>query len=196
MNRLLILLLGIALIVSLVLGYFSLRNKYTFNRDHTAVVKEMRELNRLESATFTIEKIIEGGKEGNALQTLLYGDRILFIAHGEVVAGVDLSQIKDAAIKVEDKNLTVNLPQPQIFFVKLDNEKSRVYDRQQGLLNRGDKDLEGQTRQVAEESIRVAACESDILNVAGENAKKQLTKLFTALDFENVTIQIPQASCT
>jgi hypothetical protein len=181
--------------IILIAGYFSIRSKYIFNRDHTAVIKEIRDLNRLESATFTIEKIIEGGKEGNALQNLLYGDRILFIAHGEVVAGVDLSQIKENAIQIQDKKLTVSLPTPEIFFVSLNNEKSRVYDRQQGILNRGDKDLEGETRKVAEESIRKAACESDILNISGENAKKQLTKLFMALNFDTVDVQVPQATC-
>ncbi|MDQ3099465.1 MAG: DUF4230 domain-containing protein [bacterium] len=195
MHRIYLLFAIVFLLVIGMIGYFSLRSPYSFNRDHTAVVKEIRELNRLESATFTIEKIIEGGKDGNVLQDLLYGDRILFIAHGEVIAGVDLSSIADDAIKIEGKKLTVQLPKPEIFFVALNNEKSRVYDRQQGILNRGDKDLEGETRKVAEESIRKAACEANILNISGENAKKQLTKLFTALAFEDVTVQVPQGSC-
>ena len=57
-----------------------------------AVITQMRELGRLETASYTVEKVLEGGvDQGNDLLNLLLGDRLLFIAHGEVIAGVDLT---------------------------------------------------------------------------------------------------------
>ncbi|MDO8610322.1 MAG: hypothetical protein Q7R95_07265, partial [bacterium] len=53
------------------------------NTSRTAVIKEMRNLQRIETASFTIEKIIDGGTSGNAFQQLLFGDKILLIAHGQ-----------------------------------------------------------------------------------------------------------------
>jgi hypothetical protein len=60
-----------------------------------------------------------------------------------------------------------------------------------GLLTRPDKDLEADARAAAESSIRAAACESDILGQASENASKQLKALFSAMDFAEVTVAIP-----
>lgn len=169
-------------------------DQYEF-RSGAAVVKEMKSLNRLETAQFTIEKIIDAGMSGNAFQNLLFGDRLLFIAHGQVIAGFDLSQLTQDDISISGSAVTITLPQPEIFFVRLDSAQSRVYDRQQGLLNRGDKDLESAARLEAEETIRQAACESGILTEATENGKKQLTPILRSFGFESVTVNVPVGSC-
>ncbi len=171
------------------------RNGY-INVDRAAVIKEMRELQRLETATFTIEKIIDAGtNQGGKVQELLFGDKLLLIAQGEVIAGFDLSQIQEEDIKVEGQNLTFTLPKPQILVTKLNNEQTKVYDRSTGIFSKGDKDLESKAREQAEESIRQAACQSNILQQASDNARKQLSTLFRGLGFAQVTIAIPEASC-
>ncbi|HSW87705.1 MAG TPA: DUF4230 domain-containing protein [Candidatus Saccharimonadales bacterium] len=166
------------------------------NTNQTAVIKEMRNLQRLETASFTIEKVIDGGTTGNNVFTqFLFGDKILLIAHGQVIAGFDLSQISENDIKVDGKNLTITLPQPQILTTTLDNTQTRVYDRQKGLLAPEDKDLESKAREAAEKSIQEAACKGGILQQAADNARKQLTALFSSLGFSSVTIEIPNGSC-
>ncbi|HSW96379.1 MAG TPA: DUF4230 domain-containing protein [Candidatus Saccharimonadales bacterium] len=166
------------------------------NTNQAAVIKEMRSLQRLETASFTIEKVIDGGTTGNnAFTQFLFGDKILLIAHGQVIAGFDLSQISQNDIKIDGKNLIVKLPQPQILTATLDNTQTRVYDRQKGLLAPEDKDLESKAREAAEKSIRDAACKGGILQQAADNARKQLTALFSSLGFSSVTIQIPSGSC-
>lgn len=163
---------------------------------HPAVIKEIRALERLETSSFTIEKVIEGGTGGdNAFSQLLFGDKILLIAHGQVIAGFDLSTLPDENLQVSGRSITLTLTPPQILFTRLDSSKTRVYDRRQGLLNHGNKDLESEARTKAEESIQQAACEAGILDEASQNARKQLTTLFKALQFENVTINIPLGSC-
>ena len=171
-----------------------LTSQYEF-RNGSAVIKEMQSLNRLETAQFTIEKIIDAGTSGNALQDLFFGDRLLFIAHGEVIAGFDLSNLTEDDISVSDSQISITLPQPEIFFVRLDSEQSRVYDRDQGLLTRGDKDLESAARLEAEKTIRQAACEAGILSQATENGKKQLTTILRSFGFQDVTINAPVGSC-
>ncbi len=161
----------------------------------TAVVKQMRSLARLETAVFTIEKVIDGGTTGgNIFQRLLFGDKILLVAHGQVIAGFDLSQISEKDITIEGKNVTVKLPAPTILVSTLDNSQTKVYDRQKGLLN-DDDTLESQVRQAAEISIRDAACDAGILQQASDNGRKQLTALFTSLGFETITFEIPQGTC-
>lgn len=167
--------------------------KVDLSRD--SVVKEVQKLNRLETASFTIEKVVEAGEQGNPFQDLLYGDRILLIAHGKVVAGIDLASIQNEDIIVNGKNLSVNLPAPEILSSTLDNSKTRVYDRTLGYLNRGNKDLESEARLAAEASIRQAACEGRILDEAQVNAVERIRQLFEFAGFTSVTVQVPQGSC-
>jgi hypothetical protein len=166
------------------------------NLDRAAVIKEMRELQRLETASFTIEKIIDAGSnQGNKLKEILFGDKLLLVAQGEVIAGFDLSQMNENDINVEEGKFSITLPKPQILFTKLNNNQTRVYDRKTGILSKGEKDLESEAREQAELSIRAAACEANILTQASDNARKQLTALFNTLGYKEVTIVIPSAEC-
>lgn len=167
------------------------------NTNRAAVIKQIQSLHRLETASFTIEKIISEGSGGNnVFQRLLFGDTILLIAHGQAIAGFDLSLVSDKDIQVDQKNLRVILPKPQLLTVVLDNTQTRVYDRQRGILSTDGKDLETKARIAAEKAIRDAACQGNILQQAADNARKQLTAFFYSLGFETVTIEIPSATCS
>ena len=165
------------------------------NTSGTAVIKEIQKLQRLETSAYTIEKIIDAGTTGNKFQQLLYGDKILLIANGQVIAGFDFSRVGDKDITVEGQRIVANLPAPMILFTRLDNSKTRVYDRSTGIFSKGEKDLEAEARAQAEISIRTAACEGGILDAAEENGRKQMTALFASLGFQDITINIPKGQC-
>lgn len=164
-------------------------------RGGESVITQLRSLNRFETSSYTIEKIIEAGEEGNRFQQILFGDRILLVANGEVIAGFDLSKLSENDISIDGSTVRMSLPPPQILVTRLDNEKTRVYDRQQGFLTQGNKDLESTARAEAERSIRIAACEGGILESAGSNARTQLTALIKALEYTTVVIDIPRGNC-
>jgi len=190
--------LGILIIVCLLVWLLvkQYMSAIQFNTNRAAVIKQIQSLQRLETASFTIEKIINEGTTGdNVFQRLLFGDKILLIAHGKVIAGFDLSLVSDKDIQVDGKKLRVILPKPQLLTVVLDNTQTRVYDRQRGILSTDGKDLETQARIAAEKSIKDAACQGNILQQASDNARKQLTASFYSLGFETVTIEIPSATC-
>ncbi len=199
--RTLIFLIVTFIIVGVVLfAILQLRNllqdkPYTFNASSQTVIKELRKLNRLETASFTIEKVIDAGTSGNRFQEILFGDRLLLIAHGEVIAGFDLSGLNEDAVTVTDQSLTLRLPPPLILVTDLDNTQTRVYDRRQGILTKGDKDLEAAARNEAEKIITQAACDGNILNEASTNARSQLTTLFKTLGFTTVTVDIASGTC-
>ncbi len=177
--------------------FFNTKDAFNINTDQTAVVKEIKDLNRLETAQFTIEKIIDAqANSNNVFQEFLYGDSILLIAHGEVIAGFDFSKLTDSDVKVEDSELLkVTLPAPEILFTRIDNEKTKVYDRRQGVLTKGNKDLESEARKSAEDSIRKAACEADILGQAATNGEKQLKTMFSRFGYKEIVIDIPTGTC-
>ena len=112
-----------------------------------------------------------------------------------MIAGFDLSQLKQEDVRINETSLTLTLPKPQVLVTRLDNEETRVYDRQQGLLTRGSEDLESEARLVAEQQIREAACTGGILDEASKNARSQLTALFKTLGFSSVVIETPVGSC-
>jgi hypothetical protein len=165
------------------------------NTSKTTVIKQIQSLNRLETASYTIEKVIDAGTSGGKFQELLFGDRVLLIAHGEVIAGFDFAKVTEDNLVINGKTITLTLPAPEILVTRLDNEQTRVYDRRQGLLSKGDKDLESEARQAAESTIRAAACNGNILNEASQNVRKQLTILLKSLGYETVIINTPQGNC-
>jgi hypothetical protein len=166
------------------------------NRDRAAVITQIKQLNRLETSVFTIEKVIDAGTQGNAFQNFLFGDKILLIAHGKVVAGVDLAKLDENSITVSGDSISIKLPATEIFNSDLDEAETEVYDRTQGILTKGNKDLESQARQAAEEEIKKAACEGGILTKAAESAKQQLTALLQGLGFTTVEINETAGNCT
>jgi hypothetical protein len=151
------------------------------------VVMQIRRLARLESAAFTMEKMVSGDREGRILPAFLTGDRILLEVHGEAVAGVDLNQLTPAEVQVSGRSIHVHLPPAQIFTVALDDTKTHVYQRQTGLLVPVDPSLEGEVREQAVDNLRQSALEAGILATAHRNACATVTKLLLGLNFGPVT---------
>jgi hypothetical protein len=158
--------------------------------DPVTIVNEVRSLARLETIQYTIEKVITA-EMGQGNFSFLFGDRLLLVAHGTVIAGVDLSQLTSQDLKLEGNVLTVQLPEPAVFVATLDNDKSYVYDRQKGLLNTGVTDLETKARQAAEKEILNAAIADGILTQAKVNAENYLTRLFKTLGYREVVFIYP-----
>jgi hypothetical protein len=153
--------------------------------DPITVVHEVKSLARLETIQYSVEKIVTA-ETGQAFLSVLFGDRLLFVAHGVVIAGVDLTHFSADDIYVEDGILFVQLPEAEIFVATLDNEKSYIYDRQIGFLRKGDVELESAARNVAEVEIGKAALSDGILVQAERNAEDFLSRLFTQLGFPDV----------
>ncbi len=163
----------------------------------TSVVTQVQQLNRLETTSYTVEKVIEGGQsQGSPLLNLLLGDRLLFIAHGQVIAGVDLTRLgpEDVSISQDGRSVTMRLPQAQILSYKLDEEQSRVYDRQTGILTRGDPQLETKVRQAAELQVLQAACQGGILAQANNSARAQVRALLEMTRFSEVHFASPSTT--
>jgi hypothetical protein len=127
----------------------------------------------LETIQYTVEKVITAESRQGAFG-FLFGDRLLLVAHGEVIAGVDLAKLSPSDLRVTDNVLYVRLPEPEVFIATLDNDKSYVYDRETGILTRRDINLETSARQAAEKAIEQTAIEDGILDMARTNAEDYL----------------------
>jgi hypothetical protein len=154
-----------------------------------SVVDKIRQLNRLESVDYSIDKIVEGNRQAQGLPDFLAGDRLLLIAHGEVIAGVDLSRLDAKAVHADGDTVHVRLPEPQVLVTRIDNSRTRVYERTTGILVPTDPNLETQVRQAAEQQITQAALDDKILDKARQNARVSVTGLLYALGFHTVDVQ-------
>ena len=151
-----------------------------------AVVRRIQQLQRLETVVYSMDKIVVGQREGKILPDFLVGDRLLLLAQGQVVAGVDFSQLQLTDVSLDRKTIRVRLPAAEVFFTRLDSQNTRVYSRETGLLVPVDPTLETEVRQQAEQQLHDAALQDGILNTAQQNARTTLAGLLKGLGFENV----------
>src|ERR1700757_4713392 len=156
--------------------------------DQPTVIRQIRALQRLETVSYTMDKIISGERENPVLPQFLAGDRLLLVVHGEAIAGVDLSKLQPSDVTVRADSVRVHLPPAEIFTTSLDNAKTKVYSRDTGLFSSPDPSLEGEVREEAERQLRNAALDDGILNTANANARQTITNILKTLGFASVDV--------
>src|ERR1700758_5594372 len=150
------------------------------------VVNKIQQLQRLETVVYTMDKVVSGAKENPIFPDFLAGDRLLMLVHGEVVAGIDFTDLKLGDVRMNGKQIQLHLPAPQVFSTRTDSAKTRVYSRQTGLLVATDPNLETQVRREAERQLQEAAMADGILRTAQQNAASTIRSLLQGLGFEKI----------
>lgn len=164
--------------------------------DPVTIVREVRALARLETIQYSVEKVITAETRQGPFG-FLFGDRLLLVAHGTVIAGVDLGKLGPEDVRLDPAGrVYITLPQAEVFVATLDNETTYVYDRDTGLLTKGEVTLETAARQAAEAEIRQAALEDGILAQAQINAENFLFHFLRSLDFEDVIFETATPAST
>lgn len=186
-------LLGAVAAASLIIGFISWTRYGSpgvrkVDVSQPTILNRIQQLERLETVRFYMDKIVSGEHETPYLPEFLAGDRLLLIVHGEVIAGIDLSKVQADDIIVRDKTLTVRIPKAEVFTVRIDNERTRVYSRETGLFSRVDPNLETEVRRAAERQLREAAMEEGVLKIADKNAHATLTRLLEGLGFQQIKL--------
>src|SRR6266571_3125645 len=92
----------------------------TINVSQPTVVDRIQRLQRLETVVYTMDKIVTGARENPFLPNFLAGDRLLMLVHGEVVAGIDFSNLKPGDVRLDGKQVHLHLPAPQLFSTRID----------------------------------------------------------------------------
>jgi hypothetical protein len=152
------------------------------------VVSRIQRLERLETITYTMDKVVEGDRSSTVLPDFLVGDKLLLLVHGQAIAGVDLSQLKSSDVALQGKTVTVHLPPAQMFVTALDDSRTRVYSRSTGWFVQADPNLESEVRSKAEQELHDSALSAGILTTARNNAAATLTRLLLGFGFEQVHV--------
>lgn len=150
------------------------------------VVQEINSLARLETTVYSFQDVLQIERNQDLLWGA-FGESLLFVAYGDVIAGVDMAQMQPGDLQVvSPTTVVVHLPEAEVFLVDLDNERSYVANRDVGFFANADPQLETTIRQEAETRMLDAALEDGILNRADQEAEKFITDFLNALGFEEV----------
>lgn len=154
--------------------------------DPVVLVLEVQQLNKLETASLTLEKIVRATRDNDRLAGV-FGETILFVAVGKVVAGIDLSKLNDFDIEViSSDTVKIHLPSSEIFDVILDNKKSYMAYRGKGVFAQTDSRFETVVRDQSQEALKKNAIESEILHTADINAQDSVRKLLEKLGLKKI----------
>jgi hypothetical protein len=158
------------------------------------VVLGIRQLNELATVEQTVQSIVvveENETIGPVtVPGVIAGEKLLLVATGEVEAGVDLDELREDDVRVVGKRVTIDLPEARILGSSLDEDGTRVYDRDQGLVKFGVNDeLVEVARRRGEDNIVETARESGILGEAEQNAEESIRGLILSLGYEKVSFE-------
>jgi len=157
------------------------------------VVEKVQRLNRLETVVYSLDTVVESSESNPVLPDVLAGDKLLMIVHGQTIAGVDLSQLKPESVQITEtggaRSITLTLPPSTVFFTSIDENKSRVYQRDTGIFVKADPNLETQTRAKAQGELQQAALSDGILDAASKNARATVTAMLEGLGFQHVDVK-------
>jgi hypothetical protein len=192
---------AMALAVSAAFTFLQQRSQSTTTttevRSTPSVVVAVRDLARLETAQYHVERVIElRDKQSVFFGLLTTQDAILLVAVGDVTAGVDLSLLRDEDVTVDAATGTarVTLPAAQILSTRLDNEHTWIYSRTTDVLAQRHEDLETRARREAERTLEQSALERDILLRARANAERTIESLIRSLGYKYVTVAWREAT--
>jgi uncharacterized protein DUF4230 len=170
----------------------------TVDRSGPAVLKSIQNLRDFRAASGHYEVIVDVEQDVRFVPSELKGERVLFVAVGSVDAGVDFTGIEDGAVEVsrDRKRVSLELPPARFRDPHLDLDRSYVYDRDRGVLDRlqgllGDESGDdSELYRLAEDKLAAAARDgSGLLARAERNTRTMLVGLLRALGFEQVEIR-------
>ena len=162
-----------ALVITGFLIFLFFYIKHEFNTTRTEVtndvmVSKIITMGKLELVKYAMKDVVEK-KE---LHMILPDSRVLFVAVGEVTACIDLTKVKRDDISQGKDTVNLILPQPEICYVKLDHQRSKVYDVSGVWFADKSKQMVEDVYKVAEAKMLATAKEMDITGKARDNAGK------------------------
>ncbi len=162
----------------------------------TLVVHQVQGASELTTAIFAMESVVPTSRDRTLGEYVIGKTTLLYIAYGEVRAGIDLSDVDVDDVTVVGDRLQVRLPPPEILDSKIDVTRSRVYDYDRGFLGLGP-DSAPQLQELAQREtltrIVDIACDSGLLIEANERAEAALTRLLqNAGGYQDLDIQTQQ----
>lgn len=156
------------------------------------VVQQVRGASELTTAIFAMQAVVPTKRDRTLGGYVVGSTTLLYLAYGEVRAGVDLSPLTRADIQIVDNVLRLRLPPPRILDSKIDVNRSRVYDYDRGFLNLGPDvapDLQEAAQRLTLQEIVAAACSQGVLQEANQRAQLAVGQLLATAGYQQVVVE-------
>jgi len=156
------------------------------------VMQQIRDASELTTASFTMQAVVPTSRDATVGGFVVGTTKLLYIAYGEVQAGVDLSQLKPENVQVVGDTIRLQLPPPRVLNSKIDVKRSNVYDYNRGMLGLGPDvapELQSLAQQEALKQIVASACTNGLLQKASDRAKLVVTQLLNTAGYKTVTVE-------
>jgi Protein of unknown function (DUF4230) len=166
--------------------------------DKKSIITQVKALNRIETISENVQREFDLNLDFGKLE--IFGVSIdnkkdqRFQVSGNVIAGIDTSKIKEGDVEINDKNINIKLPAPEIFSVELNADKLAILNNSSTLLykiqnfdsnkNReADEKIKKEAISQAQNYLSQGACENGILSKANENSIKVVQELYLKAGF-------------
>jgi hypothetical protein len=156
------------------------------------VIQQVRNASELTTAVYTMETVVPASRDRTVGGYVIGTTTLLYIAHGEVRAGVDLSALREEDVQVQGDTITLRLPPPKILDSKIDVNRSSVYDYDRGFMGLGP-DVAPELQELAQretlEKIVESACMDGILQQANDRAKLVISQLLATAGHSQLLVE-------
>ncbi len=176
-----------------VLGLVTVKSSEPKVEARSVVIKQVRDASELTTAVFTMEAVVPTQQDATLGGFVVGTTKLLYVARGEVRAGVDLSTLTPAAVEIVGETVRLRLPAPRVLDSKIDVGRSTVYDYNRGALGLGPDvapSLQSLAQQEALKKIKAAACADGILQKASDRAKLVVTQLVRLPGAKEVLVEL------
>ncbi len=156
------------------------------------VVQQIRNASELTTAIFTMETVVPASRDRTVGGYVIGKTTLLYIAYGEVRAGVDLSDLKPENVQINGDTTILRLPPPRILDSKIDVNRSKVYDYDRGFLGLGPDaapELQDLAQRQTLDKIVASACADGILQSASDRAKMTVSQLLMTAGYQKLVVE-------
>ncbi len=153
---------------------------------HQILVERIEAMGKLELVKYRLSDVIEHKN----ISAYLPDASVLLIVKADAVGCVDLSQIKSDNIKVIGDSVSIQLPKPEICYVRIDHDNSRVYDTRMAFFREAQ--LVDAAYKAAEVQIMKEVRQSDILEQTKSNAIHVFRPLLEGLGYSRINLAFKQ----
>jgi Protein of unknown function (DUF4230) len=112
----------------------------TKDRSQPVLLKSLENLSDYHAATANMQVVVDVEEDARLLPSFIKGERTLFVAAGTVDAAVDFRGLsrdpKAVRVSQDRRSVKLTLPAPKLLEPRLDPDRTRVYDRDRGVLDR------------------------------------------------------------
>jgi hypothetical protein len=115
-------------------------------------------------------------------------ERILLIAYGDVKAGFDLSKLRQEDLWTDGTRVQLHLPAPEILSTSIDFERTHAVYYEKSLLVQHDPDLGRETLETAQQAVRQAAIEANVLDNSAKYGQLFFESFLHSLGFTDVQV--------